>query len=87
MGKNVKPRLASATSIYMLVDLDISICRCLHRHGIRTVGALVAAYPYMLNPNASTFKIRGIGKKRLSEIGNVLDFYEVVNTDNDFWRG
>lgn len=81
MEKNVKPRLASATSIYMLVDLDISICRCLVRYGVTTVGQLVRLSLHDL------LNIRGIGQKRAHEVLAALDFYEVVNTDNDFWRG
>lgn len=81
MEKKVKPRLASTTSVYMLVDLDINICRFLHRRGITNVGQLSAL------SSEELLKIRNIGRKRLLNIQNALAFYEIVNTDNDFWRG
>lgn len=72
-----KPRLSSNTSIYMLVDLDINICRILHRRGITTVGQLSAL------SDTELLKIRNIGQKRVSDIKKALAFYDIVDTEQN----
>lgn len=74
-------KISRVASIYMLVDLGIRILDILYRNGIKTIGQLYSVYPYMLNPNMDVFKFRGIGKKSLEAIGEVLSHYELEGGD------
>ena len=67
-----KPRISENTDIYMLVDLDLRIIRCLRRHDIFTVGQLSEM------SSCELFQIRGIGMKSIKAIKYALSFYDVV---------
>lgn len=74
MGNKI--RISKDKSIYELVDLDLRIIRCLGRHGIKTIGDLVAL------EESDILKIRGIGINSLWDIQYSLSFYDVVEDVN-----